>query len=387
MTEPTLPKERWSNALAVSAVTLFLLSLPFKIATLHIAGGLLVLSALGLRRSDFAAGPVRAFAETSLAWLVPVFVAGVWHAFSNTPSAAPFVETVKVWARILGVGLGLLFLLQRRYVSLRSVILIVLATVVVVALSGYYEWFLQWQAGRLPNWSSKRISGWVFHPNPFALFMALGVVISAALLRARQGGMWPWLLIAICVPLLWASGSRGSIIAAVAGLCTFASLKDRRFLWILLGTGGLLAFAYGFDLLDLQRTGSDRTRSAILRFALTKFAEAPWFGWGIGSLPVLEGHVHGQAAHNVLIDLAVSCGLIASVGWSYAAGTMLLWLWPSPHPTTRGVLASLVVVLVAGLVDYSLVTATIYQGVWVLAAVLACWVRHCHKTELSCPRV
>lgn len=374
MMESVLVKERWLHVLGVSVLALFVLSLPFKLATVHVAGGLLLLTAFGLRRNDFGPGPVRAFAETSLAWLVPVMLAGLWHAFSNTPSAAPFAETVKVWARILGVGLGLLVLLQREYVSLRAVTLVMLAAIVVVAASGYYEWFVQWQAGRLPDWSSRRISGWVFHPNPFAFCIALGVVISAALLRARQGGTWPWPLIAVSVPLLWASGSRGSIIAVLAGLCCLVSVKDRRLLWVLSGVGVALAVAYGMDWLDFQRAGSDRTRGAILRFALAKWVEAPWFGWGIGSLPVLEGHVQHQAAHNVLIDLAVSCGALAIAGWCYATGRMLLGLWHSSHPAARGVLAALVVVLVSGLVDYSLLTATIYQGAWVLAAVLACWV-------------
>lgn len=374
MSESILAKERWLNMLAVCAVTLFVLSLPFKLATVHVAGALLLLTAFGLRRCDFGPGPVRTFAVTSLAWLVPVLLAGLWHAISNTPSAAPYVETVKVWARILGVGLGLLFLLQRDYVSMRAIVLVTLAAIAVVVVSGYYEWFVQWQAGRLPNWSSRRISGWVFHPNPFAFWIALGMVISAALLRARQGGMWPWMLIAVSVPLLWASGSRGSIIAVLAGLCCFISVKDRRFLWVLLGVGLALAVAYGVGWLDFQRAGSDRTRSAILRFAFAKWAEAPGFGWGIGSLPVLEGHVQRQAAHNVVIDLAVSCGVFAVVGWCYAVGRMLLALWCSTHPAARGVLAALVVVLVSGLVDYSLLTATIYQGAWMLVAVLACWV-------------
>lgn len=374
MMEFVLAKERWLTMLAVSAVTLFVLSLPFKLATLHVAGALLLLSAFGLRRRDFCPGPVSAFAVTSLAWLVPVLLAGLWHAFSNTPSAAPFVETVKVWARILGVGLGLLFLMQRGYVTLRAIVLLVLAATAVAVASGYYEWFVQWQAGRLPNWSSRRISGWVFHPNPFAFCIALGTVISAALLRARQGGMWPWLLIALSVPLLWASGSRGSIVALFAGLCCFVAVKDRRYLWVLLGVGMALVFAYAMDWLDFQRAGSDRARSAILRFALAKWVESPWFGWGIGSLPVMEGHVHRQAAHNVLIDLAVSCGVLAVLGWCYAVGRMLLGLWRSTHPAARGVLAALVVVLVSGLVDYSLLTATIYQGAWMLVAVLACWV-------------
>lgn len=369
-----LLKERWLNVLGVSAVTLFVVSLPFKVATVHVAGGLLLLTAFALRRRDFGLGPVRTYAETSLAWLVPVLLAGLWHAFASTPSAAPFVETVKVLARILGVGLGLLFLLQRGYVSMRAIVLVTLAAIAVVVASGYYEWFVQWQAGRLPNWSSRRISGWVFHPNPFAFCIALGVVISAALLRARQGGIWPWLLIALSVPLLWASGSRGSIIALLTGLCCFVAVKDRRYLWILLGVGMALVFAYAMDWLDFQRAGSDRIRSAILHFAFAKWGEAPWFGWGIGSLPALEGHVHRQAAHNVVIDLAVSCGLLAVVGWCYAVGRMLLGLWRSTHSAARGVLAALVVVLVSGLVDYSLLTATIYQGAWMLVAVLACWV-------------
>lgn len=370
-----LDNGRWKNVASVAVVTLFLVSLPFKLATVHVAGVFLVLAALGLRRTDFAVGEAaRLLLLTSLAWLIPVLFAGLLHELAATPSAAAFSETAKVWARILGVGLGLVFLLQRGRVSLHAIFAGAALAIALVAASGYYEWFMLWREGGWPSWEGHRIMGAVFSPNPFGFLMAMGIVLGLGLLRAQVGGVWSLLLVSVCLPVLWASGSRGGMIAAVFGLISFFSIGKRRHWWALFGLVGLLVLAYGAGWFDFQRASSDGTRRAILNFALMKWGEAPWFGWGIGALTVLDGHVDGQAAHNVLVDLGASCGVFAVVGWLYATGRMLVGLWGNEHPGARGVLAVLVVVLVAGLVDYSLLTAMIYQGVWMLVSVLACWI-------------
>lgn len=374
MTEPVLGKGRWLNVLPVSVLALFVLSVPFKLATVHVAAGFLVLTAFGLRYRDFKTGPVRAFTEISLAWLMPVLLAGIVHAFANTPSAASFAETLKVLARLFGAGLGVLFLLQYERVLPKHVIFLASLAILLVAMSGYHEWFTLWGHGNWPSWTGARVMGAIFNPNPFGFFMALGVVIAVALLRSNLAGAWPIFMVLGCSPLLWVSGSRGSILSALAGLLCLFALKRRSVLGVLVVSGAILAMLYGAGWLYPQRVLSDDTRIAILRFAVMKWVEAPWFGWGVGSLTVLEGNVSGQAAHNVLLDLAVSCGTIAVVGWLFAAARILHMLSRSDHPAACGVLSVFVVLLVSGSVDYSLLTATIYQGVWMLTAVLACWV-------------
>lgn len=366
------PPTAWQAHAVKLLAALFILSLPFKLATVHIAAILLAASLISAKQSELHAAPARLYLGATLPWLIPVLVATAWHYFAPLTVEPSFAEAVKAVARILLLGLAWAVMLERGWLSVRFAVKLSMITVAAVILSGYYDLYNHWSAGTAPNWNH-RISGAVYHPNALGLFMALGIVLSAALLRTRHAGPWPWLLIILALPILWATGSRGSLIGTLAGLLCLVAYTNVRHLALLASIAASVWAAEALEIIDFQRAGSDVTRRALLELAIAKWREAPWFGWGVGTFPFLEGNRWRTGTHNVLLDMGVSVGVFAVLGWLYSTLRLLGGLITRRNEAVRGPLAMLVTLLAAGMVDYTLLTSSLYQGLWVLIAVHACW--------------
>lgn len=362
----------WQRMLAVSLAVLFTVSLPFKIAPFHFAAGGLALMLLTARRSELSTQPLRLYCLVSLAWLIPVLVASFWHEFNGPATGSSATEALKVLARILALGMAWLMFIQRGWLSLRTTVLAALVASALMIGSGYHELFMQLSAGRALG-QNLRISGWVFNPNPFGMFMALSIILGAAILGTKQARWWPWILIAAATPLLLASGSRGAMVGTVLGLLCLISPVTKRHLIALAAIGAAIGAAYAFDLILLHRGTSDDVRSELLTLALAKWLAAPWLGWGIDTFPYLEGNRLHLGTHNIVTDLAVSCGGLAAVGWLYAAARVGVGLIKHPGRTAKCLLAAFAVILVGGMTDYSILTMQFYQGLWMLISAHACW--------------
>ena len=374
------PPTAWQAHAVKLLAALFILSLPFKLATVHIAAVLLAASLISAKQSELHAAPARLYLGTTLPWLIPVLVATAWHYFAPLTVEPSFAEAVKAVARILLLGLAWAVMLERGWLSVRFAVKLSMITVAAVILSGYYDLYNHWSVGKAPNWSL-RISGAIYHPNALGLFMALGIVLSAALLRARQAGLWPWLIIILALPILWATGSRGSLIGTLAGLLCLVSYTNIRHLALLLAISASVWAAESLDIIDFQRKGSDTERRALLELAIVKWREAPWFGWGVGTFPFLEGNRGKTGTHNVLLDMGVSVGIFAVLGWLYSTSRLLVRLVIEGQPKNSGPLAMLVALLATGMVDYTLLTSSLYQGLWVLVTVHISWTLTSNQRE------
>lgn len=363
----------WQAHAVKVLAALFILSLPFKFATGHVAAVLLAASLIGAKQHELKASPARLYLGTSLPWLVPILVASAWHYFAPLTVEPDFAEAVKAVVRVLFLGLAWVVMLERGWLSTRFAVSFAMIAIAAVAMSGYYDLYAHWAAGKAPNWN-RRISGAVYHPNALGLFMALGIVLSAALLRARQARLWPWLTIILALPILWATGSRGSLIGTLGGLLCLVSYKNIRHLALLLAIAASVWAAEVLDIIDFQRQGSDTTRRALLELAGAKWREAPWFGWGVGTFPFLEGNRWKTGTHNVLLDMGVSVGIFAALGWLYGSLRIVGVLLVAKEDIARSALAMFAVLLATGTVDYTLLTSSLYQGLWVLITVHACWV-------------
>lgn len=362
----------WQAHAVKVLAALFILSLPFKLATVHIAAVLLAASLISTKPGELKAPATRLYLGTSLPWLVPIIIATIWHYFAPLTVEPNLAEAIKGVARILFLGLAWLVMLERGWLSTRFAVTIGMIALTAVIFSGYYDLYSHWSAGKTPNWN-RRISGAIYHPNALGLFMALSIVLSASLLRARQASFWPWLLIVLSLPILWATGSRGSLIGTVAGLSCLISFTNVRHIALLAAVAASIWAAEVLDIIDFQRKGSDVTRRALLELAIAKWREAPWFGWGVGTFPFLEGNRWRTGTHNVLLDMGVSVGVFAVLGWIYSSLRIAGGLLAARGEIVRSMLAMFTVLLATGMVDYTLLTSSLYQGLWVLITVHACW--------------
>ncbi|BCO31971.1 hypothetical protein TspCOW1_20740 [Thiohalobacter sp. COW1] len=350
---------------------LLLLSLPPKWASLHISGGLLVLALLLARRGDWRRPALRGYLAASAGWLVPVTLAGIGQQFIGMETASSWADLVKLNLRLLGVGLGILLLLERGWLSLRGAVWIALAALAVTALSGHIDW-LQRHGTDLQAWPRPYFTGLAGNPNPYGSFAALGLILSAGLLRARPSNVGLWLLAALLLSALWGSDSRGAVLASLTGLLVlFWPWRHR-----LLAGLALLAIAlvYTYVLtggIPADELGSgDQRRIEAAWFALHRILESPLLGWGIDAFRDLPG-APLNSPHNLLLDLALGGGLLALAGWLWSTGRLALMLERDGRGETRLMLALLATAVVAGCIEYPLLNSTHFLNIWMLVTVFA----------------
>lgn len=357
--------------------TVFVLSTPAKWATLHLASLLIVLSLACSTRSFWSAPATRLYARYSLIWLLPVVVATFAQHTLGLETATSWPEQVTLILRILGVGLGLLLLLDKQWISLCRIGIIVLACLVLHAVLGIGQWVAHPESS-LTAWRAIRIDGIVGNPNPFGFFMALGVVLCASLLskgkESRAIRISLWMAITIFVLAILGSGSRGAVIAAAAGMAVVFPPSSPRRIGVYIAILGTLAGAYFVSSWQDANAYSDGTRMAALEFSLESISYRPLTGWGFESFTRLPNHSGINSPHNMLLDLALSSGVLTLAAFLVAFALVTYPLARSPLPLARTMLALIAVAFVAGTFEYSVLSATHFRGPWVLIFALACQV-------------
>ncbi len=352
---------------------IFAISLPPKWASLHIAGLALVASAGFARRVDWHTTAMRVFLLCTALWLIPVLLAAILQHAQGLASAPDWVELVKLVLRMLGIGIGLIILIQRGWLTLRSAVFALLCALAIHAGAGLVQLFSE-PLSSLVAWRQLRINGLVFNPNPFGMFMALTAILSAGLLRnsSHRPALWALLIAAlICV---WASGSRGAILTVATGLAALFPPTNRTRLVVYLGCGVLMASVYLYVALHTPSlySGSDTERMQAFAFSLEKIRLSPWTGWGLESYEYFPDRVGPNAPHNMWLDIAVSSGLVALAGALLSTALLAYRLFRCGHPAAQLALAVFAASVVAGSLEYSILISTHFRGIWVIVTALAC---------------
>ena len=314
---------------------------------------------------------MRTYLLCTALWLIPVLLtAGLQHAL-GVATAPDWQELPILVLRMLGIGLGIIVLVQRGFLTLHSAIFALLCALSIHAGAGLID-LLTTPNASLTAWRELRINGLVFNPNPFGTFMAITAILSVGLLRNQL--RYPTLGALLIVALLgvWISGSRGAILTTVVGFAVlFPPINRTRLLLYLCGA----ALAVSIYLLISQNanvTGSDSERMQAFSFSLQKIRMAPWIGWGIGAYEYFPDRVGPNAPHNMWLDLAVSSGLVALAGGLLSAALLAVRLYRQSQPAAPLALAVFAAALVAGTLEYSILDSTHFRGIWVLVTAIAC---------------
>lgn len=145
---------------------------------------------------------------------------------------------------------------------------------------------LAFYLGLTPNRYPPFLTGWLGDKNVAGMYYAVMAVLGLSLIRTswRQGAFF-----VVALSLLWLTGSRTSIAAAVAGLVWWL-IRNRLGL-----VGRLTAFASGIWILQwfeerysqvgafADREGTDLLRSAIHEAERAKIAGSAWYGRGFNT--------------------------------------------------------------------------------------------------------
>jgi O-antigen ligase len=198
-----------------------------------------------------------------------------------------------------------------------------------VIVSSAIMWVLGLNLGR----GGQRFSAWTDNPNTLGIMLAPTLIILlAGVLQRRRWLTADGSFLAVGLFILFATGSRGSILWVVTSL--LALLVGRR-------AGGLSLFVGLFGLAVIVSCWNDITttilglisddevfsraellggRSEHWELGLWLFEEQPWFGYGFGmSAPLIEQHMRmllsaeGVHFHNSYLTILVETGLMGLV--------------------------------------------------------------------------
>ncbi len=364
-----------ASLMATLLLTIFMFSIPAKWATVHIGGALIVLSLLLSGRSYWFSPPVERCARYTLLWLIPVLGATFAQHLLHLDTATPWGDQLTLMLRVLGVGLGLLLMLHKGWVSIRQIGFIVMGCLLIHGVIGIAQWALDPKAS-LAAWRTIRVVGIVGNPNPFGFYMALGIVLCAALLRDVSATRAVRVSILVCTAIfalgILGSGSRGAIITASAGMVVLFPPTSPRRIGAYFTVIGSLVLTYLASDWHNVIARSDGSRTKALIFSLNAISQRPLTGWGIDSFTHIPGHTGINSPHNMLADLALSSGIITLAAFLLALGLVAHRLLMLQTPFSRTLLALLAAACVAGTLEYSVLTSNHFREPWVLIVTLAC---------------
>ncbi len=360
-----------ASRLAFGLIFVLAVSLPPKWATLHFAGFGLVLIAGFARQNDWQSRAMRTYLLCTMAWLIPVLLsAGLQHAL-GVATAPPGSDLLVLVLRILGIGIGIIILIQRGWLSLSAAVFAIMFALSLHVGAGLIEWLADSEAS-LATWRQIRLDGLVGNPNPFGLFMALTLLLTTGLLRQAPHSATLWILLIATLFCLLASASRGAAMTAAVGMLVLFPPNTRKRLIVMLLYAALVALMIWQTGLQIDTLTSDEERLKALGFTLEQIRSAPWLGWGIDAYERLPGHIGPNSPHNMLLDLAVSSGLPTLAGWLLATTLLIVRLARHASPSAHLALSLLLASIVAGTLEYSLLNSTHFRGIWVLVTALAC---------------
>jgi len=231
-----------------------------------------------------------------------------------------------------------------------AVVLAVLGSVEVYAGPG--------SALNMPGWvldenpAVERAHG-PFHPNAFAPYLAVAILLVVARWRALAARMTGWLLgagVALLATALVLTQSRTGWVAAGTAIAVWAAVRSRRPLRLLLPVLVLLAVAglaaalappiraRVLSIASPWQAPSFQFRLRAFRIGLDMWAEHPLTGVGAGNYgpafermrarippdmhPALRAHVH-----DFFLQTGLETGILGLAAWLGALGWLAAWFW------------------------------------------------------------
>lgn len=197
-------------------------------------------------------------------------------------------------------------------------------------------------------------------------------------------------LLALSLATLVVSGSRGGMVAALAGAAIVVLLRYRRAIWILpagvaIAVASLLGpWGIGGTLVRLLTVGSgnDQGRLPVWEASLHAIWQSPWTGHGIGSFPsayvrMPGGDAFANGTHNTFLQVWLDFGLLGLVALGGLMGLLLLTCARAPRRkgATQAIAGIAVAWLLISLVESTVIvswrTAHPWQGFQEAVAPLA----------------
>ena len=265
------------------------------------------------------------------------------------PALQPWSAAVRVRGWLLGVALGVLWLIAAQ----------------TARLGGYELPSLNpadsHAAARV---ASARAFGGVGHQHVYwALYAFLALVTVA---EQKVLGRWRWVVAAVLLGAAWLGGSKMAVVSLLLGAWIWAGMHPATFRWRWLVRSALVAGAVAVVFIFIQNTdarfqqerllhpkpewatGSFETRSVQWQAAARLWAEKPWTGVGAAHKQLLLedeyrrlGYWFGEKrhlnVHNTYLEFLLAYGLlgVAAVVLALLAAVRVSALFRAQHATLR----------------------------------------------------
>jgi O-antigen ligase len=234
-----------------------------------------------------------------------------------------------------------------------------------------------------------RINGTFVHPNPFAAYLFLIIVLGVAVFP-HLATRWRWVLGALvfaCGAVLVSTYARGAWIATLIGLVVVAALQTRRLLWVIGVAIVAIAISVpsvGIRLADLSESRSESGAPAnSLSWRIRYWDQAlalqdnPLLGIGLREVEAtLE---EGKEPHNDFVRIYVETGLLGLAAYLWLLSALFMKALRTLREAAVGLPRGLAVAFLgtlAGLVVLSISANVVSQLVilWYFGAivVIAC---------------
>ncbi|RME35551.1 MAG: hypothetical protein D6786_01670 [Gammaproteobacteria bacterium] len=378
------------SVIASLLLTILVLSLPPKTAGLHISGALVMLWALLQPRDVLSSRTIRAYFLLTSAWLVPVILAAIVQHAVGLETATEARPLLTALFRMLGIGVGLLILLERGWIPVRIAHAIFVGALLVNVVAGYVQWLGDGSLHDL-QWRAYRMQGLAGNPNPFGTFTSLLLTLLADRLRQNHRNPLYWTMALLAAGAIWLSGSRGALLVSAAGLLVlFSRHLSRRNVVAFLMIGIPIGITLSFVASHFQEASTSH-RLVLIDFSWNKILESPLIGWGAHAFATFPAEARNgiDAPHNMLLDLALTGGLLPVIGWILSTGYLAYRLFMAGTAAATLMLALLASATLAGLLEYSLVNSLHFQITWMLVTVFGCrivWQETAHPRHLEVSR-
>jgi len=186
------------------------------------------------------------------------------------------------------------------------------------------------------NWGrgvDTRFSGWVDNPNTLSMMLLFGfpIVLLRAIESPKYGVFSDRILVILIVILVFATGSRGALMAILISSLVVVGMHFRwRLLWLIAAVAGTMVLYLGVDVILQQlselevyhrpETAMLGGREEVWSLGLNLFAENPWLGYGYGSEGTLIKQnsfvlfMHqGNNFHNSYLSLLIHVGMLGLI--------------------------------------------------------------------------
>ncbi len=314
-----------------------------------------------------------------------------------------FLIPLKQWLTPIGCYFLVLWLVRDK-TTMRTIVVLIMFTVVVVALMAIRDYL---DMGDV-SFERSRIGGIAQQPNTLGAFFNYYMFLFAAfwLIYIKRPKAW-WLLVPflICFRGIMVTFSRGAYLGFAAGSMALAFVRSRMLFFVVLTIAVLMAIHPAFlpagiryrmgmtmerpvsDVYDEDLTetleSSAALRLQIWQGALRMIQHEPWFGVGYGAFPRLVSEytdvsVGYRDAHNSYLLIAAEMGIPTLVVFLVVLVVMAYYAWwlyrktedDFFKSTALGVLAGIAALLVANMFGSRMDDQAVASYFWILAAIV-----------------